>query len=88
MLGLILLFFIGKWHYTLAEEFNKNKWLFAILGIVVYYGGIMIGAFILGLLSVLFDFEEVLELPEIVLGLIALPIGLLATWAFRVISLV
>ncbi len=85
MLGLILIYFIGRWYYTLAESHNKNKWLFAVIGVVVYYVGIIVGGFSIGVAAVLFGFEHILELPDVVLGLIALPFGLIATWGLRAI---
>ena len=42
MFGLLLLYWIGKYYYKLAEKYNRNKWLFVILGIAVYYLGIII----------------------------------------------
>ena len=35
MLGLVLLYWIGKYFYKLAEEYDKSKWGFAILGLVL-----------------------------------------------------
>ncbi len=43
MLGLFLLYFIGKIFYQLAEAHNKNKWVFAILGVIAYYAGTFLG---------------------------------------------
>ncbi|TDN87659.1 hypothetical protein DET49_111107 [Salegentibacter sp. 24] len=37
MLGLLLLYWIGKYHYRLAGEYDKSQWGFTILGIVAYY---------------------------------------------------
>ena len=37
MLGLILIYFVGRAFYRLAETYNRSKWLFAILGVVAYY---------------------------------------------------
>lgn len=48
MLGILLLFFIGKIFYKLAEKYEKNKWGFAIIGIVTYYAGTFITAIIYG----------------------------------------
>ena len=42
MFGLILLYWIGKYYYKLAEKYNRNKWLFVILGIAVYYLGMIL----------------------------------------------
>ena len=75
MLGLLLLYFIGKYYFKLAENFNKNKWLYAILGVVSYYVGAAIGGVVLGIA------DAVLELNidwdnNILLSLIALPFGI------------
>lgn len=51
MLGLSLLYFIGKYFYRLAEGFNKNKWYFAFLGNIVDYVGTFIESFIRGILD-------------------------------------
>lgn len=79
MLGLLFLYFIGKYFYRLAEEFNKNKWFFAILGIIVYYVGTFIGGALLGILDGLigfgFDWDN-----NLALGLIALPFGIAAAY--------
>lgn len=52
MLGLLLLYFIGKYFYKLAETYNEKKWLFAILGVLSYYLGTAIGGVIIGVLDV------------------------------------
>jgi len=65
----------------LSSEFNQSKWLFAILSIVVYYAAILIFGFALGLLILLFDWQINLE-NNFGINLLAIPIGLLADWAF------
>ena len=50
MLGILLLFFIGKYFYKLAEEYRKSKWGFAVLGIVTYYGGTFIYGIFYGII--------------------------------------
>jgi len=81
VLGLLLIYFIGKRFYDLSSEFNQSKWLFAILSIVVYYAAILIFGFALGLLILLFDWQINLE-NNFGISLLAIPIGLLADWAF------
>ena len=49
MLGLLLLYWVGKYFYKLAEEHDKSKWGFAILGVVSYYAGIVVFGFITGI---------------------------------------
>ena len=62
MLGILLIYFIGKSFYTLAETHNRSRWTFAIIGIVTYYASLFLGAIILGLLTHVFgyymDFEN------------------------------
>ena len=36
ILGYIILFYVGFYFYRLAENNNKNKWVFAIIGILTY----------------------------------------------------
>ena len=74
MLGLLLLYWIGKYFYQLAEKFEKHKWGYAIFGIAVYYGSQLIIGVILGL------FDEFLQLgldfDSVALNLLGIPIGL------------
>ncbi len=55
MLEIVIIFFTGKYFYKLAEEYNQNKWLYAIIGVVTYFIAAIIGGFILGLLEVYFQ---------------------------------
>ncbi|WP_299014187.1 hypothetical protein [uncultured Polaribacter sp.] len=38
----ILLFYIGFYFYRLAENHQKNKWLFGFIGIVIYFLGAIV----------------------------------------------
>lgn len=80
MLGLVLIYFLGKQFYELAFEYKKSPWPYAILGVVVYYGFIFIGGFLIGVIVSLTGNYALLQLPEIVLGLMCIPVGLLAAW--------
>ncbi|MEO6346700.1 MAG: hypothetical protein ABIO60_02215 [Aquaticitalea sp.] len=75
MLAFVFLYFIGKYFYKLAEKFNKNKWLFAIFGVIVYYVGTFIGGVVVALVDefagLQFNWEN-----DLTLGLIALPFGI------------
>lgn len=81
MLGLILIYFIGKSYYKIAEEFAKNKWLWAILGIAFYYTGIIVGGIILAIGYELVLEKSIESANEVVIGIMALPFGLLTWWA-------
>ena len=80
MLGLLLLYWIGKYFYKLAEEYDKSKWGFAILGIVAYYAGsIVLG----GIIMFVIDFfsEGFLEsINEMMLGFMMMPFGILSCY--------
>ena len=80
MLGLLLIYFIGKYFYQLAELYCKNKWVFAILGVATYYAGTIVFGFGLGIYAVMTENNSVFEINDVVIGLMALPFGLLATW--------
>ena len=77
MLGILLIYFIGKSFYSLADEYNRSKWGFTILGIAVYYGSTALLGVILALLAnegiISIDFDD-----TVLLTFIALPVGLLS----------
>ncbi|MBL4605948.1 MAG: hypothetical protein JKY02_09900 [Flavobacteriaceae bacterium] len=50
MLGVLLLFFIGKYYFKLAEKYKKSKWGYTVLGVVTYYGGTFIYGIIYGII--------------------------------------
>ncbi|MCB0439438.1 MAG: hypothetical protein KDD20_11930 [Mangrovimonas sp.] len=81
MLGLLLIYFIGKYFYDLAAEFEKNKWLYAILGVVMYYVGTFIGGLILGVLDALMELGIDWD-NNLLLGLLGLPFGIAASYLF------
>lgn len=80
MIGLLLLYFIGKAYYELAKDHGKNKWLFAIVGIVVYYASNYLFQFLIIFILEIFSPETLYQLNEFVLALIALPFAIGATW--------
>ena len=80
MLGLILLYQIGKYFYKLAEEYNKSPWGFAVLGIVVYYAGILVCGFILGIVAEITAPGSLDNFNEVLLGILLLPFGILSCY--------
>ncbi len=80
MLGLILLYFIGKSFYDLGVKHEQNAWLCGVLGIVFYY----LGAFLVGIaLALAYEFAgwgTIDELSDRELGLLAMPFGLLSAF--------
>ena len=80
MLVLLLIYFIGKAFYNLAIKHDRNKWLFGMIGVVTYYGMTIIGGLVIVFIAISGGNESILELPEYILGLIGVPVGLLSVW--------
>lgn len=85
MLGILLIYFIGKRFYDLAFEFDKNKWLYAILGIMTYYATGAIFILLIALLDVYiyewnFDWDS-----SVGMNLLVVPSGLLGTYALYIV---
>jgi hypothetical protein len=78
MLGLLLLYFLGKKFYELAREHGRSRWGFAILGIATYYVGTIIAGVLFILLGAYMGAFS--NLPEIVINLLSIPFGLLSAW--------
>ena len=79
MLGLLLIFFIGKYFYELADKYQKNRWLYAFIGIVVYYAAGALLGIILGVLDFIIglgiDWEN-----SVGLNLLGIPAGIAADY--------
>ena len=83
MIGLLLLYYIGKLFYDLAQTHDKNKWLFAILSIVIYYAGLFIGGILVAIISqICFNYNSQ-NLNSMLIGIMALPVGILFVWLFH-----
>ena len=80
MLGIILIYWVGKAFYELAHEYNRNKWAFAILGVVSYYAGILLGGVALGVVLEIASPGYVNEDNERWLGFLTIPLGVLTCW--------
>ena len=83
MLGLLLIYFVGKRFYDLAVKYDKNKWLFAILGVVSYYATVFIIQMII--FSIYLVQTEIIDFDrstELIVGFASIPFGLAACWGF------
>ena len=80
MLGLILIYWLGKKFYTLADDFDKSKWGYAILGVVVYYAGIIVFAIALGIIIEIASPGYLDNTNERLIDLACLPFGLLSSY--------
>jgi amino acid permease len=78
--GLILIYFVGKAFSELAHEYNKSRWGFAILGVVSYYIGLLIGGILIGIAGEIIAPDFVDNTSDILLGLMCVPFGVLTCW--------
>lgn len=82
MLGILLIYFIGKYFYDLAEKHERSNWGFAILGVLSYYFGTFVAGIIITIGLDLWGTISVDDLSDLMLGLIALPFGIATTIVF------
>lgn len=82
MLGLLLIYFLGKQFYQLAEKHGRNEWGFAILGVIAYYVGTFIAGIVLVLGLEVIDPGSIDSQSELGLSIMALPFGLLSCYLF------
>lgn len=82
MLGLLFLYFVGKAFYKLAELYKQNKWLYGILGVVVYYAGIIFSAVAIGVIGELVSPGSIEEFEDSGIALLTVPVGILCCWGF------
>ena len=80
MLGLLLLYWIGKYYYKLAEKYNRSRWGFAILGIVAYYGGVIVFGMIVGIIIEIVSPGYIETMNDLLLSVIIMPFGILSTY--------
>lgn len=79
MLGIFLIYWVGKKYYDLAFQYNKSPWAWAIAALFIYFGS----QFVLGIIaSILFYADQNFEIPtkdELLLNLSGVLFGL-AIW--------
>lgn len=78
MIGLICIYFIGKYFYKVAKDYNKNRWLYSLLGILCFYvGSVLIGGMFFYFFAGKFwstRLNFIFELPY--LGVLKMPFGI------------
>lgn len=82
MLSIFLIYFIGRSYAELAKIHGKSKWLFGILGIVVFYAGYFLTAFIIGILAHFSSNINNSITEEFSLTILGLLLGILTCWIF------
>ncbi|MCA0365560.1 MAG: hypothetical protein U0V04_03195 [Spirosomataceae bacterium] len=75
MLGLLLIYWIGKKYYELATEHNRSPWGYAILGVFVYYFSQLFFGLILAI-AMPSLFEGLDTGSELLLNLVGVLVGL------------
>ena len=73
MFGILLIYWVGKYFYQLAIEFNKNKWGFAVLGLATYFGSQLVFGFICGIFNEIFDLG--IDFDGVGVNLLGIPVG-------------
>jgi len=79
VLRFLLVFFIGKTFYDLASYHDKNKWLYAFIGLVSYF----VAAIVFALFAFLFIDamgSSPLNANQLHLSMISVAVGLLSCW--------
>lgn len=80
LLSLILLYYIGNHFYKLAKAHQKNGWVFAILGIVSYYAGTIVGGIIIAVFIEAGTSSSIDDIPDFTIDIISIPFGILSYW--------
>lgn len=80
MLGIFFIYWVGKSFHTLAGEHNRNKWLWAILGLVTFYASQLIFGIIYFIVADIYEDPE----NETLLNLLGVVIGGLCTYGLYV----
>ena len=81
MFGILFLYFIGNYFYKLAADCNQNKWLYAVLSIIIFYIGTFIGGIVLGIFFLIIDYDYDWN-NNSANSIIAIPFGFLADYLF------
>lgn len=80
MFGLLLLYFAGKAYYDLAGQYDKHQWGIAILGVVSYYAGLLLGGIIVVIIGEIVSPGFVDDSSDLMVSLLAIPFGILTCW--------
>lgn len=80
MLALVFIYWIGKQFYKLAQEFGKNAWAYAFLGIGIFYGSQMAFGLTLGVVFAAIDENFLDDTTVSLLNYLGIPLGMLACY--------
>ena len=78
---IIIIILIGKQFFQLAKKYNQKLGLvYAVLGVVSYYGGAFIAGVIIGFFIEFAGSDPLAGVNDLTLALIFIPIGLFFCW--------
>lgn len=81
MLGLLLIYSIGKKFYDLAELYEKKKWLYVLLALLVYYGSMFFLVMILAVVMELVG-SSIEGWSELALSVLGIALGVITVVVF------
>jgi len=76
MLGILFIYYIGRYFYRLAEDYEKSQWGYGLFGVVVYYICTFIFGVIIYIVSDLVSPGYMDTIPEMLISLISMPFGI------------
>ena len=80
MLEILLVIFIGRKFYELADKHGRNKWGFGVLGVVSTYAILTLVSFLGAILIAMFRPEWLYSMNDLVFVIICIPFALLGVW--------
>ena len=80
MFSLVLVYFVAKSFYELAEKHGKSDWGFAIVGVVSYYAGIFLGGMIIALIQEAISPGTLGSEDSMWVNILAVPLGILSCY--------
>jgi len=84
MLSIFLIYYLGKRIYELADKYNKSKWGYALLSVIIFYlGAIILGVIILLGIEFIADTAIIDTINDSLLGIAIMPIGFGCWYLFK-----
>lgn len=83
MLAIIILIAVGRQFYELAKKYEQQyAWVYAILGVVSYYVGGVVGGLILLILSEILGIVSIDDISDLSITAISIVLGVISCWGF------
>ena len=82
MLGILLIYIIGRIFYDLAAIFQKRKWVYTLLGILSYYFGTIAVGIVMAIYFEMYSDRSIDTISDLTITFIAFPFGVLTCILF------